>query len=117
MNDIIRSIDDGNVVALVMLNLSTAFDTVDHGTLLHILHQRFALTDTPLTWFRSNMTDRTQSISVDGVKSEPTAVTCSVPQGSVLKPLEFISYTGDVIVSFHRNRVHHHLFTDSKQVN
>ena len=60
MNDVIRSIDDGNIVALVLLDLSAAFDTVDHDTLLDILHERFAVTDIPLMWFRSYMSDRTQ---------------------------------------------------------
>jgi len=62
MNDVIRSIDDGNIVALVLLDLSAAFDTVDHDTLLDILHERFAVTDIPLTWFRSYMSDRTHEV-------------------------------------------------------
>ena len=116
MNDVIRSIDDGNIVALVLLDLSAAFDTVDHDTLLDILHERFAVTDIPLMWFRSYMSDRTQSVSVNGAASAPVVVSCSVPQGSVLGPLEFISYTADVVEVFQKNSVHHHLFADDKQV-
>ena len=116
MNDVIRSIDDGNIVALVLLDLSAAFDTVDHDTLLDILHDRFAVTDIPLTWFRSYMSDRTQSVSVNGAESAPVVVSCSVPQGSVLGPLEFISYTDDVVEVFQKNSVRHHLFADDKQV-
>jgi len=57
-----------------------------------------------------------QSFSVDGVQSKLIGVDCSVPQGSVLGPLEFISYTKDVIDFFTRNRVCHHLFADDKQL-
>ena len=60
MNDIIRSIDDGKVVPLVLLDLSAAFDTVDHDILLEVLQNRFLVNDIPLSWFRSYLTDRTQ---------------------------------------------------------
>ena len=80
MNDVIRSIDVGNIVALVLLDLSAAFDTVDHDTLLDILHERFAVTDNPLMWFSFYMSDRTQSVSVNGAESAPVVVSCSVPQ-------------------------------------
>jgi hypothetical protein len=67
MNDVIRNIDDGKVVPLVLLDLSAAFDTVDHEILLEVLHKRFLVDDIPLSWFRSYLTGRTQSISVNGV--------------------------------------------------
>jgi len=51
MDDIIRSIDDGKVVPQVLLDLSAAFDTVDHDNLLEILQNRFLINDIPLSWF------------------------------------------------------------------
>jgi len=90
--------------------------TVDHGILLKVRHNRFSVTDISLSWFRSYLTDRTQSISVNGVQSERSAIYCSVPQGSVLRSIEFISYTEDVVVVFHSNLVHHQLFADDKQL-
>jgi hypothetical protein len=116
MNDIIRAIDHGEVTALVLLDLSAAFDTVDHSTLLDVLHRRFAVEGIPLLWFKSYLTDRTQSFSVDGIQSKSFGVDCSVPQGSVLGPLEFISYTEDVVEVFSRNHVRYHLFADDKQL-
>src|SRR5664279_1236049 len=62
-------------------------------SLLDVLHRRFAVEGIPLLWFQSYLTNRTQSISVDGVQSKSFEMDCSVPQGSVLGPLEFISYT------------------------
>jgi len=53
MNDIIRSIDDGKVVPLVLLDPSAAFDTVDHDILLEVLQNRFSINDIPLSWFHS----------------------------------------------------------------
>jgi Reverse transcriptase (RNA-dependent DNA polymerase) len=62
------------------------------------------------------MSDRTQSVSVNGAESAPVFVTRSVPQESVLGPLEFIFYTDDVVEVFQKNSVCHHLFADDKQV-
>jgi len=110
MNDIIRAIDRGEVTALVLLDLSAAFDTVDHCTLLEVLHRRFAVEGMPLLWFNSYLTNRSQSFTIDGFQSKSIGVDCSVPQGSVLGPLEFISYTEDVVEVCTSNLVHHHLF-------
>ena len=51
-NDIVRAIDEGHVAALALLDLSSAFDSVDHSTLLSILRSRFSVTEQPLEWFR-----------------------------------------------------------------
>jgi len=66
VNDIIQSIDDGEVVPLVLLDLSAAFDTVDHGVLQEVLNNRFSVTDISLLWLRLYLTGKTQSISVNG---------------------------------------------------
>jgi len=50
-NDITRAVDDGNVVAMAPLDLSSAFDTVDHATLLSVLRSRFSITGQALSWF------------------------------------------------------------------
>jgi hypothetical protein len=56
---IVRAIDSGEVCTLVLLNLSSAFDTVDHDTLLHIMNQRFGVDGLALAWFGSYLVDRT----------------------------------------------------------
>ena len=61
VNDLIRAVDDGRVSALVLLDLSSAFDTVDHDCLLTVLHDRFAVTGPALDWFRSYLSERTQT--------------------------------------------------------
>jgi len=92
---IICSIDNGKVVSFFLLDLSVEFDTVDHGILLEVLHNRFSVNDMRISWFRSYLTDRTRSISVIGVQSEQSIVTCIVPQESVHGSIQFISYTED----------------------
>ena len=116
MNDIIRAVDRGEVTALALLDLSAAFDTVDHQTLIEVLRERFAINGVALSWFKSYLTGRSQSFSVDGTMSPPARVGCSVPQGSVLGPLEFISYTEDVTEIFHRHLISYHIFADDKQL-
>jgi len=59
-NDIVRAVDNRELSLLVLLDLSAAFDTVDHHILLNILENRFCLQDVALDWFRSYLTGRTQ---------------------------------------------------------
>ena len=59
-NSIVRTIDSGKLCALVVLDLSAAFDTVDHPIMLQVLHDRFCVKDTALKWFESYLSDRTQ---------------------------------------------------------
>jgi Reverse transcriptase (RNA-dependent DNA polymerase) len=93
---IVRAIDSGEVCALVLLDLSPAFDTVYHNTLLHVMNQRFGVDGPTLAWFGSYLADRTQVFHYGTQRSGPHTVSCSVPQGSVLGPKEFIAYTEEL---------------------
>jgi len=68
-----------------------------------------------MDWFSSYLSDRTQTFCANGVMSEPIPVTCSVPQGFVLGPVLFISYTEDVTSIFDSHQVNHLLYADDKQ--
>jgi len=109
LNDVIRAADEGDVTALVLLDLSSVFDSVDHAT-----QQRFFIEGSALMWFQSYLSDRSQVFRANGKDSKAIRVNCSVPRGSVLGPLEFISYTGDVTDIFERHHIGYHLFTDDK---
>ena len=52
-NDLLSAMDDGKISVLVLLDLSAAFDTIDHKILLHRLHNVFGFGDTVLSWFQS----------------------------------------------------------------
>ena len=95
-NDIIRATDAGQITALVLLDLSAAFDTVDHGILLDVLSFRFRVTDRVIEWFQSYLTGRTKVFCTGSDYTEVTLIACSIPQGSVAGLLLFIAYMEDL---------------------
>ena len=68
-NDIMRALNDKMDIVLIMLDLSAAFDTIDHDILLNRLQSRFGITGTVLSWFRSYLSDRNQCVKVGNVTS------------------------------------------------
>jgi len=68
-NGLVTSVDRGHVGASALLDLSLAFDTVDHQLLLQILHQRFSVTDSALCWLQSYLTDHAYVIAANGQSS------------------------------------------------
>uniref|UniRef100_A0A671UFM6 Reverse transcriptase domain-containing protein n=1 Tax=Sparus aurata TaxID=8175 RepID=A0A671UFM6_SPAAU len=102
-NDLLMTADAGSPSLLILLELSAAFDTVDHCILLNRLHHTIGLTDTALDWFHLYLTDRTEYVSIGGARSGTHTVTCGVPQGSVLGPTLFTLYMlplGQIISCF-----------------
>ena len=107
-NDISISLDSGRSVLLIMLDLSAAFDTIDHTILLNRLNAQFGMEGGTLAWFKNYLSGRSQVVTCNNSESPPSKLTCGVPQGSVLGPLLFSLYMaplGDLIrqldMSFH----------------
>ena len=85
--------DSDHISVLTLLDLSAAFDTMDHDLLLICLRDVFGILDTALAFFWSYLSRRKQIVSVLGRESEPSSLLYSVPQGSVVSPILFILYT------------------------
>ena len=115
-NDILQSLDQNEVAVLVLLDLSAAFDTIDHDTLLHRLEHQFGIGDKSLSWMRSYLTDRYQTLCIDGNMSKPVRLCFSVPQGSVLGPKFYTMYTKPLGLICKKYGLRHHFYADDSQV-
>ena len=92
-NDILSAQDRGEPTALLLLDLSAAFDTIDHDLLLSRLSEWFGIDGVVLQWVRSYLPGRSQLVKVNGVLPTPQLLLCGVPQVSVLGSLIFTMYT------------------------
>ena len=88
-NDILLNMNDQHVTLLLLLDLSAAFDTVDHDTLVHRLQFTFGVNENVLSWFSSYLSGRSQQIAVNDTLSADVELHCGVPRGSCLGPLLF----------------------------
>ena len=116
MTDILRALDTGNLAVLTLLDLSAAFDTVDHATLLRRLSVTYGLDGAVLNWFRSYLSGRTQFVRCGSSKSASSTLSCGVPQGSVLGPILFLLYTADLLGIIEQHDLIPHLYADDTQI-
>ena len=114
--DIIQEIDQKKAVLLVLLDLSSAFDTLDHSILLARLQTDYGIQDTALQWLKSYLTGRTSRVSVKAKYSKPHTLKYGVPQGSVLGPLLFTMYIRPIGDILKRHGLRYHLYADDMQI-
>ena len=91
----LQKIDKGQLTGLIFLYLTKAFDTLYHNVLLDKLAS-LGFSKASIQWFKAYLTDRTQSVVVNGSISDPQSVSFGIPQGSLVGPLLFIIYVNDV---------------------
>ena len=116
-NDVVRATDAGLVVStIVLLDLSSAFDTIDHEILIDLLRDRFGIEQHELKWFRSYHTGRPQTFKTPDNSSAPVSLTCSVPQGSRIGPHEFTVYTEDMVDTFDSFNTGYRFYADDSQL-
>ena len=116
LSEILTSIDRGDISALVLLDLSAAFDTVDHGILLKRLKSSFGIVGSAYSWFQSYLSGRSQYVRLGSVRSSVIQLVCGIPQGSVLGPILFLLYTADLVNLVEKHGLKVHLYADDSQV-
>ena len=112
-NDFLEGAEDRKINLLVFLDLSAAFDTIDHNILIKRLECSFGVKGTALKWFASY---RTQSVKVSGFQSEKGFLQFGVPQGSVLSPALFTMYTQPLVHIMKKINILYHLYADDTQL-
>lgn len=96
-SELFKASESKQISLLVLLDMSAAFDCVNHGTLLSRLSLSYGMSGLVIQWFESYLTNRSQQVFFDNVMSNKDIVSTGVPQGSVLGPLLFMLYTADVL--------------------
>ena len=114
-NDILMTLDNKRGVLLFLLDLTAAFDTVDHTLLLACMRSAGVI-GVAHKWFESYLTSRTQTVCLGQTQSDPSELLQGVPQGSVLGPVLFTLYTGPIGQIVRRHRLDFHLFADDSQL-
>ena len=110
--DLLCAIDNKEVTCLILINLSTAFDTVNYTILLNRLKYHFGFSGPALSWLCSYLTGSTQKLVIEGFESE--AVKCT--QGSVLGPVLFTLYTSPLDNICWWYHINFHCYADDQQI-
>ena len=113
-NDILSYLDQDKIVALVTLDISAAFDTVDHQRLLNCFKFTYGITGTALKWLESYLSGRTQRVSIDNHESFIALLEYGFPQGAVLAGILYNMYSGPLHIELKKHPVDHHAYADDK---
>ena len=116
IGDIRLALDSENLAMLSLLDLSAAFDTVDHHTLLQWLQTFYGYSRVVLTWFTSYLTGHTQFIRTSLTALPPLPLVHGVPQGSVLGLIVFLLYVVDLLQLIIRHQLVPYAYTDDTQI-
>ncbi|GFR84859.1 reverse transcriptase-like protein [Elysia marginata] len=116
-NDLLNVADEGMISILSLLDLSAAFDTLDHEIMLKRLSISFGLSGTVLKWFTSYLTNRQYFVIVKGNRSIHTTLEFGVPQRSVLGPVLYTMYIFPLGNVIRQHKIPFHMYADYTQLN
>ena len=115
-NDLLCLSDVRNKVVLLLLDLSAAFDTVNHPILLSKLRAKYGFSGDILNWFKSYLSDRSFTVTINKSRSRKCYLRIGVPQGSILGPILFILYTKELNLIAESHGFSIHLYADDTQL-
>jgi hypothetical protein len=115
-HDITCALDKNRCAVLVMLNLSAAFDVIDHTILRKRLEYSFGISGGVLQWLLSYLQDRTQRIAIGSVLSNEFHLQCGVPQGSLLGPKLYCIFSKPIAAICRRHNMSYHFYADDTQL-
>lgn len=115
-HDINDALDKQSSAVLVLLDLSAAFDVIDHDILLKRLTHSYGISGSALEWITSYLTDRYQSVVIGSVTSDKHELTFGVPQGSVLGPKFYCLFSKPIGAICRRHGMEFHCYADDTQV-
>ena len=115
-NDIASTIGKENSNLLVLLDLSAAFDIIDHVILLAILKKYISFDGKAFKLIMSYFSVRTQRVQIDGILSEFASIVCGVPKGSVLEPLKFCLYMLPLSAILRFHKIAYHVYGDDTKI-
>ena len=115
-NDILMNQNEQCSTALVAIDLSAAFDLVNHSIFLERLYTYYGISGTALEWFRSYLSGRTQSVVITGVHSKEKMLDHGVPQGSILGAILYTLYIRAISHILEHHRVLYHTHADAIQL-
>ena len=115
-NDVITGLDLGHCTLMASLDLSAAFDTVDHTIFLRRLQTLYCVNGTVIEWFKSYLRHRQHKVSINGILSTARTLKCGVPQGSVLGARMYSMYVKPLSDIMNRHNVRYHTYADDIQL-
>lgn len=116
VDSICHAADSGCATLLLGLDLSAAFDTIDHSTLLNRLHTSFGISGPTLNWVSSYLSNRSFMVRSQSSTSASLPIPCGVPQGSVLGPILFSLYTSPISSIANSHGVSQQQYADDTQL-
>jgi hypothetical protein len=114
-SELLHVLNEGKAAFLILLDLSAAFDTVNHQMLLNILNSAYHITGTALQWFKSYLANRSFKVKIGNIYSKSYPLPTGVPQGSVLGPILFNIFSSGLASIFTEENVSAYFYADDTQ--